>query len=66
MNKIRIIPAAFQDGMIVQSKKFEMHRSWDTSTDWDRLCSWNVDEVIFLNISESKMDFKRDDLNFKI
>ena len=62
MNKIRIIPAVlFKDGMIVQSKKFEMHqRVGIPAPILDRLCSWNVDEVIFLNISRNqKLDFKK-------
>lgn len=68
MNKIRIIPVVlFKNGMIVQSKKFEMHqRVGIPAPILDRLCSWNVDEVIFLNISNNqKLDFSRDDLNFK-
>jgi cyclase len=54
--KIRLIPVLFfKDGNLVRSENFDLHQILgDPFVQVDRYNSWNVDEIIYLDISNSK------------
>jgi cyclase len=54
--KIRIIPVLlFKDGLLVKSKNFKFHQTvGDPFHEFSRYNDWNVDELIYLNISKNK------------
>ena len=69
MNKpLRIIPVLFiKNGLIVRSKKFTFHQVIGNVIEQaKRLSSWNVDELIYIDISRNdNYDLGRDDLSIK-
>ena len=68
MNKIRLIPALFiKNGFIVRSENFEDHRRiGNVVNEVERYNNWNIDELIFIDISrEKKYDTLRDDHKVK-
>ena len=65
---LRIIPVLFiKNGLIVRSKKFTFHQVIGNVIEQaKRLSSWNVDELIYIDISRSdNYDLGRDDLSIK-
>ena len=59
--KIRLIPILFfKDGNLVRSENFELHQILgDPFVQVERYNSWNVDEIIYINISKtSKYEVK--------
>ncbi len=69
MNKpLRIIPVLFiKNGLIVRSKNFNFHQVIGNVIEQaKRLSNWNVDELIYIDISrDEKYDLGRDDLSIK-
>ena len=69
MNKpLRIIPVLFiKNGLIVRSKNFNFHQVIGNVIEQaKRLSNWNVDELIYIDISRNeKYDLGRDDLSIK-
>tara|TARA_B100001248_G_C27280446_1_gene407394 strand:- start:45 stop:830 length:786 start_codon:yes stop_codon:yes gene_type:complete len=69
MNKpLRIIPVLFiKNGLIVRSKNFNYHQIIGNVIEQaKRLSSWNVDELIYIDISRDEIyDLGRDDLSVK-
>lgn len=69
MNKpLRIIPVLFiKNGLIVRSKNFNFHQVIGNVIEQaKRLSNWNVDELIYVDISRNeKYDLGRDDLSIK-
>lgn len=64
MNKTRLIPALFlKNGFIVRSENFSQHKIiGNVVNEVQRYNQWNVDELIFIDISRKKSyDTKRDD-----
>ena len=64
MNKIRLIPVLFiKNGFIVRSEKFIKHKIiGNVVNQVRRFNQWDVDELIFIDISRTKTyDSKRDD-----
>ena len=56
----------FKNGNVVQSKLFKQHKVvGDPYKIIDRLSSWNVDEVIYLNIRPELSNMNRQDKNIK-
>lgn len=55
----RIIPVLlFKDGRIVKSTNFDFHQSvGNPFVQVERYNQWNLDELIYLNISDNKKDF---------
>lgn len=65
---LRIIPVLFiKNGLIVRSKNFNFHQIIGNVIEQaKRLSSWNVDELIYIDISrDEKYDLGRDDLSVK-
>ena len=65
---LRIIPVLFiKNGLIVRSKNFNYHQVIGNVIEQaKRLSNWNVDELIYIDISRSeKYDLGRDDLSIK-
>ena len=65
MNYRRLIPVILlKHGMVVRSELFTVHQVIGNPIDTiRRLSSWNVDELVLLDISESDFhDIRRDDL----
>lgn len=65
---LRIIPVLFiKNGLIVRSKNFEFHQIIGNVIEQaKRLSSWNVDELIYIDISRTEeYDLGRDDLAIK-
>ncbi len=68
MKKKRIIPIVFyQNGALVQTKSFSQYFDLGSPiTIVDRFNSWDADELIYLNISDKNLPFKkRHDRNFE-
>tara|TARA_A100001234_G_C12628846_1_gene387281 strand:- start:1331 stop:2113 length:783 start_codon:yes stop_codon:yes gene_type:complete len=68
MLKIRLIPVVLlKDGFIVKSIKFHKYQSTGNPfEEIERFNQWQVDELIYLNISENKTAFNfREDSNIK-
>lgn len=65
--KIRLIPVLFfKDGNLVRSENFDLHQILgDPFIQVDRYNSWNVDEIIYLDISKSKNYEIKNKINFK-
>ena len=57
MNKIRLIPAIFiKDGYIVRSENFTSHKKiGNVVNEVQRYNHWNIDELIFVDISRKKI-----------
>ena len=53
--KIRLIPVLFfKDGNLVRSENFDLHQILgDPFVQVERYNTWNVDEIIYINISNS-------------
>jgi len=69
MLKRRLIPVLFlKNGLIVRSEKFSYHQNLGNPlTEAKRYSSWNVDELIYIDISQEKYyDLRRDDLRVKL
>lgn len=69
MLKRRLIPLLFlKNGFIVRSEKFSYHQNLGNPlTEAKRYDDWDVDELIYIDISRDKYyDLRRDDLNVKI
>ena len=66
--KIRLIPVLFfKNGNLVRSENFEIHQILgDPFTQIERYNSWNVDEIIYLDISKSKQIDLKNKSNSKI
>ena len=54
--KVRLIPILlFKNGLIVKSRNFNMYQTvGNPFSQVDRYNKWNLDEMIYLNISEKK------------
>ena len=68
MIKKRLIPCLFlKNGFIVRSEKFRIHQYLGNAINQvERFNSWNVDELIYIDISEDSIyDIRRDDLKVK-
>jgi cyclase len=68
MLKTRLIPALFlKNGLIVRSERFSYHQFLGNVVEETRRYSeWNVDELIYIDISrEDYYDLRRDDLKVK-
>ena len=61
MKKKRIIPIVFyQNGALVQTKSFSQYFDLGSPiTIVDRFNSWDADELIYLNISDKNLPFKK-------
>jgi len=69
MLKLRLIPVLFlKNGLIVRSEKFSYHQNLGNPlTEAKRYSSWDVDELIYIDISvEKEYDLRRDDLRVKM
>lgn len=69
MLKRRLIPVLFlKNGLIVRSEKFNYHQNLGNPlTEAKRYSSWNVDELIYIDISQERYyDLRRDDLRVKM
>lgn len=69
MLKRRLIPVLFlKNGLIVRSDKFSYHQNLGNPlTEAKRYSSWDVDELIYIDISQEKSyDLRRDDLRVKM
>lgn len=68
MLKRRLIPVLFlKNGLIVRSQQFSYHQNLGNATsEVKRYSDWNVDELIYIDISKEKIyDLRRDDTCFK-
>ena len=68
MLKIRLIPVLYiKNGLIVRSEGFSYHQNMGNVIDEaHRYNEWNVDELIYIDISRNKeYDLRRDDLKVK-
>lgn len=66
MTKRRLIPVLYiKNGLIVRSEGFSYHHNiGNVVAEADRYNSWNVDELIYIDISREKSyDLRRDDYN---
>lgn len=69
MLKRRIVPVLFlKNGLIVRSEKFSYHQNLGNPlSEAKRYSDWNVDELIYIDISNVKYyDLRRDDLRVNI
>jgi imidazole glycerol-phosphate synthase subunit HisF len=69
MLKKRLIPVLFlKNGLIVRSEKFSYHQNLGNPiSEAKRYSGWNVDELIYIDISKDKVyDLRRDDLRVTI
>ncbi|MDO8592416.1 MAG: imidazole glycerol phosphate synthase cyclase subunit [bacterium] len=68
MIKIRLIPVLYiKNGLIVRSENFSYHQNiGNVINEASRYNEWNVDELIYIDISREKCyDLRRDDLYIK-
>lgn len=68
MLKIRLIPILYiKNGLIVRSERFTYHQNLgNVVCEAKRYSEWNVDELIYIDISREKTyDLRRDDLKVK-
>src|SRR3989344_675536 len=68
MLKTRLIPVLYiKNGLIVRSEGFSYHHNiGNVVTEAKRFNEWNVDELIYIDISREKYyDLRRDDHNVK-
>ena len=68
MTKIRLIPILYiENGLIVRSENFSYHQNiGNTINEAQRYNEWDVDELIYIDISREKhYDSRRDDHNIK-
>lgn len=68
MTKIRLIPVLYiKNGLIVRSEGFSYHQNiGNIVNEAKRYNDWNVDELIYIDISREKYyDLRRDDHNIK-
>ena len=68
MLKIRLIPVLYiKNGLIVRSETFSYHQNvGNIINEANRYSEWNVDELIYIDISrEKEYDLRRDDMKVK-